>query len=285
VTGPAQPAPAARPERTATLAISPCPNDTFVFHALIHGLVAGAPAVETTFADIDVCNGIAEVSGADLVKISVAMLPWVLDKYQLLPCGGAVGHGCGPLVLSRTDTTGIAGARVAIPGERTTAYQLFQLWTQSHGGQPAQVVVMPFEQIMPAVRAGAVDLGLVIHEARFTYPDYGLQQVADLGEWWEADTGLPVPLGAIVARRDQDASVWTSAVRSSVEMAWAHPEASREFVRHHAQETAPAVVDAHIRLYVNEFTRDLGSQGREAIRVLLGRAAQAGVVPPTPGLL
>ncbi|MBC8092419.1 MAG: 1,4-dihydroxy-6-naphthoate synthase, partial [Pseudonocardia sp.] len=160
----------------------------------------------------------------------------------------------------------------------TTAYLLFRLW--SAGFAPNRIVVMPFAEIMPAVRDGRVDAGLVIHEARFTYGAYGLTAVADLGQWWEADTGLPIPLGAIVARRSLDLDAVTGWIRASVRAAWADPGASGAYVRAHAQEMAPDVVRRHIDLYVNSFTEDLGEEGHAAVVALLGRAATAGLVPP-----
>jgi 1,4-dihydroxy-6-naphthoate synthase len=260
-----------------SLAISPCPNDTFVFHALVHGLVPGAPAVDVTYADVDVTNTAAENGAFDLVKVSYAALPWLLDDYHLLPCGGALGRGCGPLVLVK-DNHELDGARVAVPGDRTTAYLLFRLWAADK--KPASIDVVPFHEIMPGVAAGRYDAGLVIHEARFTYPRYGLEALVDLGEWWEGDTGLPIPLGAILARRGTvdpgQAAAW---IRESVRQAWAGPARSRDYVVSHAQEMEPAVVDQHIALYVNEFTEDLGAEGYKAIDTLLNRAALAGLTP------
>jgi 1,4-dihydroxy-6-naphthoate synthase len=252
-----------------TLGFSPCPNDTFVFHALVHGLVGGPEFAPPTYADIDVLNGLALAGELDVLKVSYAVLPDLRD-YVLLNAGGALGRGCGPLVLTREPATkeSLRGARVAVPGERTTAYLLLRLWDPGFGS----VEVMPFDRIMPAVRAGEVDAGLVIHESRFTYPAYGLHQVADLGDWWESETGLPIPLGAIVARRSLPAGEIEAAIRRSVEHAWAHPGDSRAYVLAHSQELAPDVVDAHIALYVNEFTRDLGDEGRRAVDELLKRA-------------
>ncbi|WP_420115902.1 1,4-dihydroxy-6-naphthoate synthase [Micromonospora sp.] len=269
-----------------SLAISPCPNDTFVFDALVHGRVPGAPPVEVTFADVDVTNTAAERGAFDLVKVSYAALPWLLDDYHLLPCGGALGRGCGPLVLTRgeSDRVDLGGATVAVPGDRTTAYLLFRLW--SAGRPPARIEIVPVHEIMPGVADGRYDAGLVIHEARFTYHRHGLSALVDLGEWWEADTGLPIPLGAILARRGavdpQAAAGW---VRESVRQAWADPAASREYVLAHAQEMEPDVVDRHIGLYVNEFTADLGDAGFAAVEALLGWAADAGLVPQTSNSL
>ncbi|TAM93389.1 MAG: 1,4-dihydroxy-6-naphthoate synthase [Jatrophihabitans sp.] len=262
------------------LAFSPCPNDTFVFHAWVHGLVAGAPPVQVTYADIDVTNSAAERGDFDVVKVSFAALPWLLDRYALLPCGGALGRGCGPLVLTRGDLPSLDGRTVAVPSERSTAYLLFRLWAA--GQRPSRIEVVPFAQIMPGVRDGAYDAGLVIHEARFTYPSYGLTALADLGQWWEADTGLPIPLGAILARRDLNGAAIARTVRASVEHAWSDPAASAAYVAAHAAEMDPDVQRRHIALYVNAFTRDLGAEGYAAVDALLGRAAAAGLVPPVP---
>ncbi|HEX2902473.1 MAG TPA: 1,4-dihydroxy-6-naphthoate synthase [Jatrophihabitans sp.] len=262
---------------TLDLAFSPCPNDTFVFHAWTHGLLAGAPQTRVSFADVDVTNSAAERGEFDVVKVSYAALPWLLDKYTLLPCGGALGRGCGPLVLTTGNRSDLTGARVAVPGERTTAYLLMRLWAE--GQHPASIDVVPFAEIMPGVRDGRFDAGLVIHEARFTYQNYGLTALADLGEWWEASTGHPIPLGAILARRGLDPAALAEVVRASVEHAFAHPQASAEFVAAHADEMDPAVQQQHIALYVNEFTRDLGEEGYRAIEELLGRAHAAGLVP------
>jgi 1,4-dihydroxy-6-naphthoate synthase len=295
-----------------SLAISPCPNDTFAFHALVHGLVDGAPPIDVTYADVDVTNTASLDGRFDLVKVSYAALPWLLDQYKLLPCGGALGRGCGPLVLipdaGNTGDTGdtvvhqaaneigaagqvgatpagnparLEGATVAVPGDRTTAYLLFRLWATGH--DPARIKVVPFHEIMPGVAAGRFDAGLVIHEARFTYPRYGLTALVDLGDWWEHDTGHPIPLGAILAHRERvDAKQATEWVRASVRQGWAAPAASEPYVIEHAQEMEPDVVAQHIALYVNDFTENLGDAGYAAIRTLLDRAAAAGLVPAVP---
>ncbi|MET7981493.1 MULTISPECIES: 1,4-dihydroxy-6-naphthoate synthase [unclassified Streptomyces] len=266
------------------IAYSPCPNDTFVFDAWAHGRVPGAPSLDVTFADIDITNGMAERGEFDVLKVSYAVLPYVLDRYALLPCGGALGRGCGPLVLTKEAGTGLAGRTVAVPSDRSTAYLLFRLWAaDTVPGGVGEIVVMPFHEIMPAVRDGKVDAGLVIHEARFTYQNYGLHKLADLGEHWERTTGLPIPLGAIIARRSLGAErllELAEAARASVRAAWDDPEASRPYVLEHAQEMDPNVADQHIGLYVNEFTADLGEPGYAAVRGLLTRAAAEGLVPP-----
>ena len=266
-----------------SLAISPCPNDTFVFHGLVHGLVPGAPPVDVTYADVDVTNTLAARGGYDLVKVSYAALPWLLDKHVLLPCGGALGRGVGPLVVVRDPeaTPTLAGKRIAVPGDRTTAYLLMRLWAA--GAPPAHVAVLPFPKIMPEVAHGRYDAGLVIHEARFTYQRHGLHALVDLGQWWETETGLPIPLGAVLARRGgvdpETAAEW---IRDSLRLAWADPEATQEYVLAHAQELEPRVVSQHIELYVNAFTENLGAEGYGAVEALLRRAAEVGLTPPLP---
>ncbi|MGW0862438.1 1,4-dihydroxy-6-naphthoate synthase [Streptomyces sp. NPDC002611] len=266
------------------IAYSPCPNDTFVFDALAHDRLPGAPALDVTFADIDVTNGMAERGEFDVLKVSYAVLPYVLDEYALLPCGGALGRGCGPLVLTREADVDLTGRRVAVPSEKSTAYLLFRLWAaDTLADGVGEIVVMPFHEIMPAVRDGKVDAGLVIHEARFTYGGYGLHKLADMGEHWEHTTGLPIPLGAIIAKRslgEQKLRLLADSIRTSVRAAWDDPEVSRPYVMEHAQEMDPAVADQHIGLYVNEFTAGLGEDGYAAVRGLLTRAAAEGLVPP-----
>lgn len=276
-----------RPATPTRIAFSPCPNDTFVFDAWAHGRVPGAPALDVTFADIDITNGIAErrEEAYDVLKVSYAVLPYVLDDYALLPCGGALGRGCGPLVLTREPDVDLSDKRVAVPSETSTAYLLFRLWAADtvRGGGVGEIVVMPFHEIMPAVRDGKIDAGLVIHEARFTYQNYGLHKLADMGEHWEATTGLPIPLGAIIARRslgEETLTAYANTIRASVRQAWDDPETSRPYVMAHAQEMDPSVADQHIGLYVNEFTADLGEDGYAAVRGLLTRAAAEGLVPP-----
>ncbi|MFE7127551.1 1,4-dihydroxy-6-naphthoate synthase [Streptomyces sp. NPDC057617] len=278
------PVPGATPVPPLRIAYSPCPNDTFVFEAWAHGRVPGAPDLDVTFADIDITNGMAERGELDVLKVSYAVLPWVLDEYTLLPCGGALGRGCGPLVLTRQPGMDLTGKTVAVPSERSTAYLLFRLWAADVVPDGVgEVVVLPFHEIMPAVRDGKVDAGLVIHEARFTYQNYGLHCLADMGEHWESTTGLPIPLGAIIAKRSLGAGtleLLAESARRSVRMAWDDPEASRPYVLEHSQEMDPAVADQHIALYVNEFTADLGDDGYAAVHGLLTRAAAEGLVPP-----
>jgi 1,4-dihydroxy-6-naphthoate synthase len=263
---------------------SPCPNDTFIFHAWSHGLIEGAPKLDVSFADIDITNNLVlEGNAPEIVKISFAALPYVLDEYALIPCGGALGRGCGPLLLTNSENDSpkqLSGKTVAVPSELSTAYLLFRLWASRNiPNGVGEIIVMPFHEIMPAVRDGKVDAGLVIHEARFTYQNFNLNLLVDLGSWWEEEMKLPIPLGAIIAKRSLDITAITNWVRQSVQYAWDNPEASKDYVMCHAQELSPEVTQAHIDLYVNEFSEDLGEEGYEAITTLLELAAKEGLVP------
>lgn len=256
--------------RTLTFGFSPCPNDTFAFHALVHGLVDAPFRVDPVLLDIEDLNRRAHDGAFDLTKLSVGAFAGVGARYQLLRSGAALGHGVGPLVVAREpQSLAVAAAgRLAIPGRETTAFRLLRLAAPALG----EVVELRYDRILDAVATGKVDAGLVIHESRFTYADHGLVKVADLGDWWAAETGLPVPLAGICARADLDPVVVSAAeqaIRASVAHAFAHREASRAYVRAHAQEMSDDVCDAHIRLYVNELSLDLGDDGMQAIERLV----------------
>jgi 1,4-dihydroxy-6-naphthoate synthase len=252
--------------RTLTFGYSPCPNDTFAFHALSHGLVETPVTIRPVLLDIEELNRRAHHGEFDLTKLSVGAFAGVGDRYRLLRSGAALGYGVGPLVVARTPRSLEAAVRgrVAIPGRETTAYRLLRTAAPAI----AETVEMRYDAILAAVRDGEVDAGLIIHESRFTYADHGLVKVIDLGEWWEAETGLPVPLAGICARADLDAETVTAverAIRASVQYAFDHPEASRAYVRAHAQEMSAEVCAAHIRLYVNAQSLDVGEAGLAAI--------------------
>ena len=265
-----------------TLAYSPCPNDTFIFTPWVEGRLEGAPPVVERFEDIDTLNRIALAGEPDVVKISFHAYGHLRDRYGLLRSGGALGRGCGPLVVAQTafGAGELAGRTVAIPGRLTTAALLVRLFAPSLSD--ASIVVMPFDQIMPAVCAGQVDAGVIIHESRFTYQRHGLTQIVDLGEWWERETGHAIPLGGIAMRRDLgDALIRRTeqTLTASVDYAYAHPDDVWPTIRRHAQEMDDEVMRQHIALYVNDFTRDYGSEGEAAIHHLLATAERLGIVP------
>ena len=259
-----------------TFGYTPCPNDAFAFHALTHGLVPARFEVEPVLVDIEELNERAASAELQLTKLSFGAAAAAGDRYRLLRSGAALGRGVGPLVVAREAISleHAAAGRIAVPGRQTTAFLLLRLAAPRLG----EVVELRYDRILAAVVAGEVDAGLIIHESRFTYADHGLVQVADLGEWWEGETGLPVPLAGIFARADLEPDVVEAAeaaVRASVEYAFAHPDASRDYVREHAQEMSDEVCAAHIALYVNEHSVDVGDEGFAAIDRLLGRAPAA----------
>jgi len=259
--------------RELTFGFSPCPNDTFAFYALAHGLVDAPFRVRAQLLDIEELNRRAHEGVFDLTKLSFGALPGVAGRYRLLRSGAALGRGVGPLVVAREPASlaDAAAGRIAIPGRETTAFRLLRLAAPRLG----DVVELRYDQILPALVRGDVDAGLIIHESRFTYGAHGLIRVADLGDWWEGETGLPVPLAGICARTDLDAGIVTAAekaIRASVERAFANPLESRAWIRAHAQEMSDEVCDAHIRLYVNEHSLDLGEEGLQAVERLVGPA-------------
>jgi 1,4-dihydroxy-6-naphthoate synthase len=264
-----------------SLAYSPCPNDTYIFAALTNGLLPGAPHVEVVLDDVEALNEAAREGRHALTKVSYGAIPYLLDKYRILTAGGALGRGCGPLVVaceSRDITSYGPEAVFAIPGRMTTAHLLLRLAL----GREPNIRELRFDKIVDAVANGEADAGLIIHESRFTYKNAGLEQVIDLGDWWEATTGNPIPLGAILARRDLDNEQTTTinnAIRRSLEFARTDEPAIIEYIRAHAFEMDDDVMHAHINLYVNKYSDDIGPDGRRAVGDLFTRAADAGLIP------
>ncbi len=249
-----------------SLAISPCPNDTFVFCAM-------AERYRLALDDVESLNRRAEDGEFDVTKLSVAAYGRVREEYALLRAGGAAGFGVGPLLVAAAPRQ--PGGRIAVPGERTTAALLLRLL-----GDFA-TVPMRFDLIADAVLAGAVDCGVLIHEGRFTYERKGLVRLADLGEVWEAQMRCPLPLGAVAIRRELGPEVARridGEIRGSLRRAWAEPDGCAEFVRRHAQEMAPDVVRRHIDLYVNDYTLDLDEGAVERLVALGGKQ---GLYPPS----
>jgi 1,4-dihydroxy-6-naphthoate synthase len=275
--------------RSLGIGFSSCPNDTFMFHALVHDQVR-IPQVtlQVHMDDIEGLNrralGESSAPRLPISKISASALPFVADDYVALRSGAALGRGVGPLVVARPERgfsslQDLAGKHVAVPGLRTTAYLLLSLFA------PAGLRITPlrFDQIMPGVAAGDFDAGLIIHESRFTYAEHGLTQIADVGELWEADTELPLPLGVIVAKRDLGPVLLREiehGVSDSVRYAFAHPDESRPYVQAHAQELSEEVCQKHIALYVNQHAIEMGEQGAKAVETLLARGAAVGMLPP-----
>jgi len=266
-----------------TLGYSPCPNDTYVFYALVHGKVA-VPGITIgeRLEDVETLNQLALAGTLDLTKISYHALGHLRDRYALLRSGGALGRGCGPLIVARPGTRieDLRTGTVAIPGKLTTAWLLLRLYDPLL----TNAVVMPFDRIMQAVADGSVSAGLIIHESRFTYPRYGLESLLDLGAWWERHSGLPIPLGGILGKRSLGADTLMKveeAIRESLRYARSHPDEVLAYCKQHSQEMDEKVMMSHISLYVNDFTRDLGSEGIAAVRRLFAEAEERGLFPPS----
>ncbi len=264
------------------LGYSLCPNDTFIFHALHAGLTPSPLPVREVLEDVQTLNDWAVAGRLPMTKISYRAYFGVMDQYVALRAGGALGRGVGPLIVTREALGDLNGVRVASPGALTTAELLLRMVYPQ-----VEVVRMRYDEVMPAVQRGEyggapLAAGLIIHESRFTYPSFGLLRHLDLGAWWEGETGLPLPLGAILVRRDLPAQMqWAlnGAVRESLDYAYAHPDASKEYVRQHAAELSDEVMQAHIDLYVNRFSLDVGEEGERAVRELHQRAVAVGAVP------
>lgn len=260
---------------------SPCPNDTFLFYALAYRRIdTEGYRFEPVLEDVETLNQWALEGRLPLTKASYGVVGLVRDRYWCLRSGGALGRGCGPLVVAREDQPLeelLAGA-VAVPGLHTTANLLLDLWA----GRPVARRPMVFHAVMGAVARGEVGAGVVIHEGRFTYGAHGLVAVADLGAWWEGETGLPLPLGGILLRREEygvDPAAVGRILRRSAAYALAHPEEPLAYVRRHAQESDDEVLARHIALYVNDFSVDLGKGGARAVEELLARGVAVGAFP------
>ncbi|MCF8106339.1 MAG: 1,4-dihydroxy-6-naphthoate synthase [Desulfohalobiaceae bacterium] len=254
------------------LGISPCPNDTYIFYGLLEKIIGlEGFDLNTTLLDIQELNQAALRQEYDLIKISLAACPRIRENYRLLRAGAALGRGCGPLLVAR-EKTGLDRlrlARVAIPGRMTTA----NLLLRKHGFHQGQTLEMRYDLIMEAVCSGRAEAGLIIHEGRFTYPEYGLTKVLDLGQWWEEETGLPIPLGAIVARRELGpgfAGLAEEGIRKSLDFSAKHFAQAWPFIREQAQEMDQNTIRQHIQTFVTEFSHDLGDNGLRAIEGLLG---------------
>ncbi len=260
------------PSSTISLAYSTCPNDTFIFNRLRQDV-----DIETHLHDVETLNRRAFKARFDITKLSFHAWLLLRDRYELLQSGSALGRGCGPLVITKDAAELHPESVVAVPGEYTTAHLLLRLWNPKIKNR----MFMPFDEIMEAVAGGRADAGVIIHEGRFVYKERGFTCLQDLGDWWETKTGKPIPLGCIAAKKslgqDRIAGL-DQRVKASVQAAFDDPAATRAYVKSHAQELDDAVIEQHIQTYVNDFTLELGAEGREALEVLLEMAKAAGVI-------
>ncbi|MEW6326256.1 MAG: 1,4-dihydroxy-6-naphthoate synthase [Thermodesulfobacteriota bacterium] len=264
--------------KTYSLGFSTCPNDTFIFYALVKGRLTHCKLhFREMLADVETLNQMAFRGELEVTKLSYHAFGHLVDDYVLLRSGSALGRGCGPLLVSRQSCPPeeLQDKKIAIPGAYTTAAMLLRLYGEYHN-----VVEMGFEKIIPAVKMGMVDAGVIIHESRFTYEKEGLVRIVDLGRWWEETTGLPVPLGGIFARRDlgaEEVAAIDSCLKENIQYAFSHREEPMEYIRKHAQELEDEVIRKHINLYVNSFTLDLGEEGIQAVRHMLKMGYDKGV--------
>ncbi len=271
-----------------SLAYSSCPNDTFIFKGIAKGFIDTCGMdFNITLEDVETLNQNAAKERYQITKLSFAALGSLLDKYALLRTGAALGKGCGPLVISLPNRQMDDHRKpiVAVPGLGTTAYHLFCFFmADAFAGLDFKVRAMPFEKIMPAVQDGTADFGIIIHEGRFIYQDMGLEMKKDLGQWWEDKTDLPIPLGCIAVHRDipvETARGIQYMIKESIDHGFAHPKKGRDYIKAHAQEMADDVIDRHIGLYVNEFSRNIGNLGTRAVTAFFDHATRAGLMQPS----
>lgn len=254
-------------------AFSPCPNDTAIFHAMLHGLVdTGDLKFIPHLHDVEELNRRAFSGTFSVTKLSFFAWMQLKDRYDILDSGAALGYGCGPLLVGKTPDIPDPAATIAIPGEYTTAHLLLRLWRP----ELRNTVITRFDTILTGVRSGEYDAGLIIHEGRFVYREYGCRKIIDLGDWWEQETGSPIPLGCIAVRNDLPPPVSKTHIetilRASVEYMLNDRKPSRDYVKQHAQELDDRVIDSHIDLYVNNFTVSLGEAGAKAVQTLMEMA-------------
>ncbi|MCF7848161.1 MAG: 1,4-dihydroxy-6-naphthoate synthase [Kiritimatiellales bacterium] len=264
-----------------SVAYSPCPNDTFMFYGLAKKIVDIKDfEFEIRLHDIETLNRKAFDRTFKITKLSFHAWLLLKDRYRLLRCGAALGHGCGPLIVTRKemDRSELSSCRIAVPGEYTTGNLLLSLWAPEARNRS----FVPFNRIMDMVENGEADAGVIIHEGRFILPQRKLHCLVDLGDWWEKKTGCPTPLGCIAARRSLDDDVtgrFEDVLESSIHYALLNPEKTNNYVRSHAQELKNPVIHQHIQTYVNPFTLELGDEGHRAIAKLEELARAAGVIP------
>ena len=267
-----------------TLGFSTCPNDTFIFDAMIHNKVdTEGLEFEVLMADVEELNRNAFAGTIDITKLSYHAFAYVADKYKLLTSGSALGYKNGPLLIASEffNPVLLSSKKIAIPGKFTTANLLLSVLYP----EIVSKSVYMFSDIEDAILRGEADAGLIIHENRFTYEAKGLVKIADLGEEWEKQTSSPIPLGGIVVHRKHDEELQKKinrVMRRSVEFALANPDSGKGFVKYYSQELDEAVIKMHIGLYVNQFTEDLGETGKKAIRVLFDKSMKSGITGNMP---
>lgn len=269
-----------------SLGFSPCPNDTFIFDALVNKRIdTEGLELDVQLGDVETLNTKAFKAELDITKLSYHAFAYMTADYQLMHSGSALGKNCGPILIAKSEISNLASEiqhlKIAIPGKYTTANFLLGIAFPEAKNKTELV----FSEIENAVLQNKVDAGLIIHENRFTYQSKGLKKLIDLGEFWETKTGLPIPLGGIAIRKSLPSEVKLKVerlIRKSIEFAFANPETSKEYVRCHSQEMEPAVIQSHINLYVNNYSVNLGAEGEKAVKKMYSIARQNGIIPEIP---
>lgn len=269
-----------------SLGFSPCPNDTFIFDALVNKRIdTEGLEFDLQLGDVETLNTKAFKAELDITKLSYHAFAYMTADYQLLRSGSALGKNCGPLLIAKPEIANskyeVANLKIAIPGKYTTANFLLGIAFPQANNKTELV----FSEIENVVLEGKVDAGLIIHENRFTYESKGLKKVIDLGEFWETKTGLPIPLGGIAIRKNLPAEVKLKVeklIRKSIEFAFANPDASKEYVRCHSQELEASVIQSHINLYVNSYSLNLGTEGEKAVKEMYAVGREKGIIPEIP---
>ncbi|TAN45045.1 MAG: 1,4-dihydroxy-6-naphthoate synthase [Nitrospirae bacterium] len=266
-----------------TLGFSPCPNDTFIFYAIANKKIdLSGFDFELTVEDVETLNSLALRRELDVSKVSCHAYYHLRNDYVFLKAGAALGRGCGPLIVTKKDMAlaDLKDSKIAVPGRYTTAALLLKLClSENFGAGAGNFIIMPFNLIMAAVSRGEVDAGLIIHEGRFTYPEYGLRQLADLGVWWEKKTGLPIPLGGIAAKKTLGSAAVAAIenlIRASVNYSFLHKEEAMPYIKQNAQELSEKVIMEHIGLYVNPYTITIAHEGEAALEMLLKMTSECG---------
>jgi len=263
-----------------TVAYSPCPNDTFIFHGWASGKTSPHFPIQPILSDVQELNRQALLRAHPVTKVSFFCLGQILKDYVMLPSGAALGHACGPKIIAREKyaLSDLPHLKIAIPGQNTTAHLLLQLLCPS----PKEKTFCLYNEINPLLNHHSVDCGLIIHESRFTFAQQGYHEIADLGVLWEQTYHCPIPLGCIAAKRDLGETrlkAISESIQQSLSHAWKHPEDSREYILQHSIEKDPKVIQDHIQLYVNEETSIISSKGIRAIDILFNEAQRFNLIP------
>ncbi|WCL47677.1 1,4-dihydroxy-6-naphthoate synthase [Leptospira sp. GIMC2001] len=255
-----------------TLAYSPCPNDTFLFYHLVHSNLSNLITIQEELKDVEALNQSARASKYDITKLSFAAFFQLRQNYELLDSGAALGRNCGPLLIRKkgSNTSIHSAKKILSPGAMTTANLLLELYSNKLSKE-LPISFVRYEEVIPKLMNGEADLGVIIHEERFTYQNFNLELVADLGQWWEDETGYPIPLGCIAIKKsisDDIKKEVDATLKKSLELAWNNPVIPQEYILQNSQNKELSVVQAHIDLYVNQFTKSLKGEGERAITEL-----------------